>query len=63
MTTNQASGEQIAWMSAAELGRRIRRRELSALEVLEATIERIEKRNPSINAFVYKGFEDARKAA
>src|SRR5215470_602597 len=50
-------------MSAAELGRRIRRRELSALEVLEATIERIEQRNPSLNAFVYKGFDDARKAA
>ena len=63
MTTNQASGEEIAWMSAAELGRRIRRRELSAMEVLEATIQRIEERNPSLNAFVYKGFDDARKAA
>jgi len=63
VTTNRASGEEIAWMSAAELGRRIRRRELSALEVLEATIERIEQRNPSLNAFVYKGFDDARKAA
>jgi len=50
-------------MSAAELGRRIRRRELSAMEVLEATIQRIEERNPSLNAFVYKGFDDARKAA
>ena len=63
MTTNQASGEEIAWMSAAQLGRRISRRELSAAEVVEATIERIEQRNPSLNAFVYKGFDDARKAA
>jgi len=63
VTTNQASGEEIAWMSAAQLGRRISRRELSAAEVVEATIERIEQRNPSLNAFVYKGFDDARKAA
>jgi amidase len=58
-----SSGEEIDWMSAAELGRRIRQREFSAIEVLEATIERIEQRNASLNAFVYKGYDDARKAA
>jgi amidase len=58
-----SSGEEIDWMSAAELGRRIRQREFSATEVLEATIERIEQRNASLNAFVYKGYDDARKAA
>src|ERR671922_1173122 len=55
--------EQLAWMPAAQVGGLIRRRELSAEEVLEATIERIERRNPSLNAFVFKGFDDARRAA
>ena len=63
MTISRASGEGIAWMSASELGRLIWQRELSASEVLDATIERIEARNPSINAVVYKGYDDARKAA
>lgn len=63
MTIIGSSGEEIDWMSAAELGRRIRQREFSATEVLEATIERIEQRNASLNAFVYKGYDDARKAA
>ena len=63
MTISRASGEGIAWMSASELGRLIRQRELSAAEVLDATIERIEARNPSINAIVYKGYDDARQAA
>src|SRR5262252_4526775 len=50
-------------MSAAELGRLIGQRELSAAEVLDATIGRIEARNPSINAVVYRGYDEARKAA
>jgi len=33
------------------------------VEVVNAFIERIERRNPSINAFVYLGFEDARARA
>jgi amidase/aspartyl-tRNA(Asn)/glutamyl-tRNA(Gln) amidotransferase subunit A len=36
---------------------------VSPVEVLEATIERIEARNPSLNALVYLGFDDARAAA
>ncbi|MGH7126125.1 MAG: amidase, partial [Stellaceae bacterium] len=42
---------------------RIRARQLSPVEVVDATIARIEARNPSITAFVYYGFDDARKAA
>ena len=49
--------------SAAELARRIRRRELSPVEVLDATIARIEARNPSLNAFVHLAFDEARAAA
>jgi len=50
---------EIAWASAADLARRIRRRELSAVEVMTATIERIERRNPSLNAFVFLDFDQA----
>jgi amidase/aspartyl-tRNA(Asn)/glutamyl-tRNA(Gln) amidotransferase subunit A len=42
---------------------RIRRRELSPVEVIDAFIARIERRNPSLNALVYLGFDDARRAA
>lgn len=52
-----------AYMSAAEIARRIRTRELSPVEVVEAAIARIEARNPSLNALVYLGFDDARREA
>jgi amidase len=61
--SDHAAGEEIAWTSAAELADLIRSRKLSAAEVMEATIERIERRNPSLNAFVYTAFDDARRAA
>ncbi len=57
-----ADGE-LAYMTAAELAERIRRRDLSPVEVVEAAIERIEQRNPSLNAFVFKGYDDARERA
>src|SRR3954451_12067834 len=49
--------------SAAELARRIRARELSAVEVVDAAIDRIERRDASLNAFVYRGFDEARQRA
>jgi amidase/aspartyl-tRNA(Asn)/glutamyl-tRNA(Gln) amidotransferase subunit A len=55
--------DELAYVSAGELARRIRRRDLSPVEVLETFIRRIEVRNPSLNAFVYFGFEDARERA
>ncbi len=55
--------DELAYTTAVELADRIRGRELSPVEVLEATIERIEARNPSLNALVYLGFDDARAAA
>lgn len=54
---------QLAYMSAADLAMRIRHRELSPVEVVEAFIERIEERNKSLNAFVFYGYEDARNRA
>ncbi len=38
--------------SAVELARRIRAREVSAVEVLEAHLDRIERQNPAVNAVV-----------
>jgi amidase/aspartyl-tRNA(Asn)/glutamyl-tRNA(Gln) amidotransferase subunit A len=55
--------DDLAYTTLAELAGRIRRLELSPVEVLEATIGRIEARNPSLNALVYLGFDDARAAA
>ena len=52
-----------AWTSAAELASRIRRHELSPVELMTATIERIEQRNPSLNAFVYLDFDQAMERA
>ncbi|HEX2289131.1 MAG TPA: amidase [Pseudonocardiaceae bacterium] len=50
-------------MTTTELAARIRRRELSPVEVVDAFIERIEARNQSLNALVYLGFDDARERA
>ena len=41
----------IAWMSAEQLGRAYRRRELSPVEVTRATLARIERLNPTLPAF------------
>lgn len=53
----------LAYMSVKELSKRIQKRELSPVELLENQISRIEARNNSINAFVYTDFEEARKNA
>ena len=46
--------DELAYMSAAEMAMRIRRRDFSPVEVVDALIARIERRNPSLNAFVFK---------
>ncbi len=53
----------IVSLSAVELARRIRAKELSPVEVLEAFIARIEKLNPAINAVTATCYERARKEA
>jgi amidase/aspartyl-tRNA(Asn)/glutamyl-tRNA(Gln) amidotransferase subunit A len=58
-----ALSDELAYLSATELALRIRRRDLSPVEVVDAFIARIEARNPSLNALVYLGFEDARARA
>ena len=41
----------------------VRRGEVSAAEVVEAAIERIEAHNPALNAVVHKAYDEARAAA
>jgi amidase len=52
--------DELAYLDAAEIARQIRQRQLSPVEVVDAFIARIEARNPSLNAFVYRGFDEAR---
>ena len=50
-------------LNATELVRRIHCREISAVEVLQAHLERIEQRNPALNALVTLVPEQALKCA
>ncbi len=55
--------DELATITATELARKIRERALSPVEVMDATIARIEVRNPAVNALVYLAFEEARERA
>jgi len=55
--------QELADTTVADLAYRIRRRDLSPVEVVNATIEAIEADNDRLNAFVYVGFEEARERA
>jgi amidase len=55
--------DDLAYLSASETALRIRSRELSPVEAVDAAIARIEARNPDLNAFVHLGFDDARERA
>jgi amidase len=57
------SGADLCFLPAHELAASIRRRELSALEVMDAHIARIDKVNPQINAIVTFLPEAARERA
>lgn len=45
--------EELCWMPAVELSRRIRSREITPLDVADAVLRRMSEINPSLNAFVY----------
>jgi amidase/aspartyl-tRNA(Asn)/glutamyl-tRNA(Gln) amidotransferase subunit A len=55
--------DEVAYSTAADLAALIRRRELSPVELMDFTIERIEARNPSLNALVFMAFDEAREKA
>ena len=41
----------------------VAKKQVTPSELVEAAIERIEKHNPTLNAVVYKGYDDARERA
>jgi hypothetical protein len=47
------------YASISEMGERIRRQEVSPVDVVRASLQRIEKLNPSLNAFITVLAEDA----
>src|SRR5271169_160502 len=53
----------LAFTSAAELARLIARRELSPVELVDAALDRIERSQASLNAFITVCAEEARAAA
>jgi amidase len=57
------TSDDLAHATVAELATRIRERQLSPVEAVEAAIGRIEAANDRLNAFVYLGFDDARQRA
>jgi amidase len=59
-TTRSSSADDITALSAVEMAARIRRKELSARDVLEAHLTRIERVNPRVNAIVTLVPEKAR---
>ncbi|HEY1941675.1 MAG TPA: amidase family protein [Roseiarcus sp.] len=53
----------LCFLPATELAARIRRRDISPVEVVDAYLKRIEQRNPVINAYTLVLVEEARAAA
>ena len=66
VSTPDVTGDEICDLTAVELAGRIRRKQLSAREVMEAHLARIARVNPRINAIVTlvadRAMDDARKA-
>jgi amidase len=58
-----APHDELSQVTAAELAGRIRRRELSPVEVMDAAIARIEAGNERLNAFVHLDLDQARERA
>lgn len=52
-----------AYMAAHEIADLIRSKKASPVDVMAATIERIESRNSSLNAFVHMAFDEAMNKA
>ena len=55
--------EDICYMPAYEMAEKIKRQELTSLEITEIIIDRIEKINPVINAYCTPTFDLAREMA
>ncbi len=56
-------GTDVAYRSATDLAGDIAERRVSPVEVMEETLRLIEEREPSLNAIVFRGFEEALESA
>jgi len=54
---------EVAYRSAVDLAGTIAERRVSPVEVMEETLRRVEVREPSLNAIVFRGFEEAMESA
>src|SRR5262245_49718161 len=57
------ASDELCWLSATDLAALIRRRKVSPVEVVDAVLERIERLNPQLNAYVTVTVDEARHAA
>ena len=55
--------DELVEYDAIDLGRLVRKCEISAIELLDITIQRIEKINPKLNAIIHKIYDQAREIA
>ncbi len=53
----------LAYASATEVAAAIRARQISPVEAVQAAAERIEDRNPTLNAFVFLAIDEALEQA
>ena len=60
---NSARPTDLCFLPATELAARIRRRDVSPVEVVEAYLNRIEERNPAVNAYTLVLADQAMDAA
>ena len=61
--TNDMSNDELCFLSAVELVRRIKSRALSPVEVMDAVLQRIARINPVINAYCTLAEDQARTQA
>src|SRR5882724_13344998 len=55
--------DELCWMPASEMAAAIRRKKVSPVEVMKAVLARVERLNPTLNAFVTLTAEHAMRAA
>jgi Asp-tRNA(Asn)/Glu-tRNA(Gln) amidotransferase A subunit family amidase len=47
-----ANADDLCWLPASDLAPAIKRRKVSPVEIMKAVLDRIERLNPRLNAFV-----------
>jgi aspartyl-tRNA(Asn)/glutamyl-tRNA(Gln) amidotransferase subunit A len=57
------ASDELCWLSATDLAALIRRKKVSPVEAVDAVLDRIERVNPQVNAFVTVTAEAARRQA